>query len=171
MVRTIRRRHRCGDCVPHFDPLDGGVQARVLFLLEAPGPNAVVSGFLSRDNDDETAKNMFDLLAEAGLERRDTVLWNVVPWYIGDGNRIRGAGTSDFALARRDLSRLLKLLRRLRVIVLVGLKAQAAWDLAGLEPHHFIVRTWHPSGQVLNRWPERRRVIVGAFRRARRALR
>jgi hypothetical protein len=48
--------------VPDFDPLDGGVNAQVLFLLEKPGPMAAEdgkragSGFISRDNDDGTAE-------------------------------------------------------------------------------------------------------------------
>lgn len=166
-VRRICREQHCTDCVPYFDPLDGGVRARALFLLEAPGRKAVVSGFISRNNDDETAKNMLGLLAGAGIARRDTVLWNVVPWYIGDGRRIRAARNADFALARRHLTRLIELLPRLRVVVLVGLKAQAAWDLVGLEPRQIVVRTWHPSAQVMNRWPERRRAILTKFRQVR----
>ena len=55
------------DHVPHFDPLDGEVEAGCLFLFEAPGPRAVGSGFVSRDNPDETAKNFFFLNREAGL--------------------------------------------------------------------------------------------------------
>lgn len=43
--------------IPFFDPLDGGVNASILFLLEAPGPKAIKSGFVSRDNPDNTAKN------------------------------------------------------------------------------------------------------------------
>ncbi len=73
--------------VPHFDPLDGGINARVLFLLEAPGAKAVASGFVSRNNPDETARNFFDLNMAAGIARRDTVCWNVVPWYIGTGTK------------------------------------------------------------------------------------
>ena len=40
--------------IPHFDPLDGGSNAQVLFLMEAPGPKASASGFVSRNNPDET---------------------------------------------------------------------------------------------------------------------
>src|ERR1700683_3159077 len=55
------RTEREGDRVPNFDPLDGGIRAKCLFLLEAPGPKAVASGFVSRNNPDETAKNWFEL--------------------------------------------------------------------------------------------------------------
>src|SRR5579872_4039607 len=52
--------------VPNFDPLDAGVDARVLFLFEKPGPKTAKdgrrkgSGFISRDNDDGTAAAIFD---------------------------------------------------------------------------------------------------------------
>ena len=45
--------------VPFFDTFDGGVNAKVLFLLEKPGPKSSTSGgsgFISRDNNDETAR-------------------------------------------------------------------------------------------------------------------
>src|SRR5580700_5316391 len=51
--------------VPDFDPLDGGIHARVLFLFEKPGPmtaaggNRTGSGFISRNNDDATADAAF----------------------------------------------------------------------------------------------------------------
>jgi uracil-DNA glycosylase len=89
-VRGVRAR-RPDDRVPYFDPLDGGTRADALFLLEAPGPKVVESGFVSRDNPDPTARNVRAFLIEAGIERRRVALWNVVPSYIGTGERIRPA--------------------------------------------------------------------------------
>src|SRR5262245_27552976 len=63
--------------IPYFDPLDGGTYAECLFLLEAPGPKAVTSGFVSRNNPDETAKNFFLLNRELAIERTRTVAWNI----------------------------------------------------------------------------------------------
>lgn len=60
LARFVERtRHAKGAAygIPDFDPLDGGTAAHVLFLLEAPGPKAVISGFVSRNNPDETARN------------------------------------------------------------------------------------------------------------------
>ena len=42
-----------GRPVPHFDPADGGVDARLLLLLETPGPGPERTRFVSRDNQDE----------------------------------------------------------------------------------------------------------------------
>lgn len=70
--------------VPYFDPTEAGVKARILALLEAPGPRCAPpagSGFVSADNNDQTAKNMWGLLRDAGIDRgHDYVCWNVVPW-------------------------------------------------------------------------------------------
>lgn len=89
------RAERGADRVPDFDPTEAGVRARMLLLLEAPGPKATRerggSGFISPDNDDATAKNMWQLLREAGVDRQvEVVTWNVVPWYVGDDSKIRG---------------------------------------------------------------------------------
>ena len=95
LVARMRAAKGAGYRIPDIDPLDGGAHAEVLFLLEAPGPKAVASGFISRNNPDETAKNFFLLNAEAGIDRRRTVIWNVVPWYIGSGTKIRPAKRDD----------------------------------------------------------------------------
>src|SRR5688572_18636479 len=71
---------------PFFDPSDGGVYASMLFLFEKPGPMTVEkgrpgragSGFISRDNDDQTAEATFRFMLESGVDRRSTVIWNTV---------------------------------------------------------------------------------------------
>src|SRR5437868_1810926 len=67
-VERLRARHGGGDSVPWFDPTEAGVNARILALLEAPGPKATGtegprpkskgSGFISCDNDDPTADHV-----------------------------------------------------------------------------------------------------------------
>lgn len=57
---------------PWFDPDRGGTSARVLFLLEKPGRRATSargSGFISADNNDDTAATFFRLRDEASLPR------------------------------------------------------------------------------------------------------
>src|SRR6266699_3855017 len=66
-VEALRDEIRQGSNIAYFDPWDGGVDAEILYLLEAPGPQAVVSGFISRNNPDESAKNFFELNAEAKI--------------------------------------------------------------------------------------------------------
>jgi len=155
-VQSLRAGVSDGE-VPDFDPLDGGAGAECLFLMQAPGRRAVETGFVSRNNPDETAKNWHELNESAGIDRRRTLTWNIVPWYIGGETRIRPVTADDIQRALPHLRRLLMLLPNLRIVVLVGRKAERAEssirDWAGqLE----IFRTPHPSPRFVNRTPQNR---------------
>jgi uracil-DNA glycosylase len=113
---------------------------------------------------------MCELLAQAGISRRDTLLWNVVPWYVGQVHRIAPASDADVREGCRWLARLLVLLTRLNVVVLVGKAAQAARP-ALAESKLEIVETCHPSNRVFNRWPERRAITLHQFERVAKILR
>ncbi len=159
LVQAIRSETGLG--VPNFDPADGGVGARLLFLLEAPGKKAVGSGFVSRNNPDETAKNFFELNHAAGIPRQDTVIWNIVPWYLGSGTKIRPARVSDIAAASPYLARLLAELPKLEIVVLVGRKAQKAKDeVSKLLPLVRVVTMPHPSPLYVNRLKGNRAQIL-----------
>lgn len=141
--------------LPMFDPCDGGVHARVLILLEAPGPKAVGSKFISRNNPDRTADNINRLLQVAEIPRKDTILWNIVPWYIGDGRKIRPAIKEDVSLALPFLKKLIELLTNLDFIVLMGIPAQSAiLDIKKISSKP-IFCVAHPSPKVSNIYPEK----------------
>lgn len=164
-VEALRTGNTTYD-IPYFDPWDGGIEAEVLFLFEAPGPQAKGSGFISRNNPDETAKNFFEFNKDL-ISRKRTVSWNIVPWYIGnnDGSKIRPANSNDIATGIQPLMTLLKLLPKLRAIVLFGKKAQQGENLiAGLRPKIKLFKSPHPSPQVVNRSPEKKLIIVGVLR-------
>lgn len=164
---VARLRAQMGETyqIPDFDPFDGGVKAECMFLLEAPGPKAVLSGFISRNNPDETAKNFFDLNKAVGLDRRRTITWNVVPWYIGTGIKIREANINDIQAALPSLKELLGCLSALKIIVLVGQKAAFAEPLiAQLNPALRLFRCHHPSPQFVNRAPDNRSLIQAQLR-------
>lgn len=151
--------------VPDFDPWDGGVEAECLFVLEAPGRRAVDSGFVSRNNPDESARNWFELNAAAGLPRGRTAVWNIVPWYIGAGGRIRPATARDVASGLPHLRRLLALLPRLRAVALVGGKAQRAEPaVRAAAPHLRVFHMPHPSPMFVNRAPGNRARILAPLR-------
>jgi hypothetical protein len=138
--------------IPDFDPLDGGSNAQVLFLFEAPGPKAVASGFISRNNPDETAKNFFLFNVEAGIDRRRTVTWNAVPWYIGSGTKIRPAKRKDVREADEWLKALLDALHQLRIVVFVGQKALHAQGVVqNCRPDVEVMTMPHPSPMFINR--------------------
>jgi hypothetical protein len=156
------RAERGSDRVPDFDPTEAGVLAPVLLLLEAPGGKATRerggSGFVSPDNDDATAENMWRLLREAGIERsRDVVTWNIVPWYLGSDTKIRQAAQRDLDEARPHLIELLGLLPSLVVAVLIGKRAAYGWRyLRATLP---TIEVPHPSPRNLNSRPWSRAAI------------
>ena len=125
--------------VPDFDPLDGGTRARLLLLLEKPGPG-LHSGFVSRDNDTRTAAAIRAGMAQAGVPRSGTVIWNIVPWWNGT-IAVRGADLRDGVAALGDL---LRLLPELRGVVLAGRSAQRAGALLGGTGLHLFPCV-HPS--------------------------
>lgn len=124
------QRSASGHWLPFFDPLDGGVLARVLLLLESPGPVVSRTRFVSMDNPDGTAENLRCLLHLSGLRRREVAMWNVVPWQMSE-NGVVTPRPGQYAEAASLTRHLLSLLADLRVVVLVGRHAERAWPLVG----------------------------------------
>lgn len=161
--------------VPFFDPGDAGIGARVLFLLEAPGPMTNVgnrrpgSGFISVDNNDRTAENLWTHRKQAGLDESVALLWNIVPWYIGvEGKETRKPNRHELKDGAAGLRELLGMLPNLRVIITCGRFAQKGWKkhLADLQERCTVIETWHPSPLALNR-PSRHAEFQNALQRAR----
>lgn len=163
---AARLRLRPGTEVPDFDPLDGGIAASVLFLLEKPGPTAAAarakrtgSGFVSRDNDTPTAEAIHRFMLVAGLPRQETVIWNMVPWWNGTV-AITGRERTDGAV---ELAHPMALLPRVHTAVLAGRTAARARPLlGGLR----LLESAHPSPNVRagyrSKWDE----IPAVWRRA-----
>ncbi len=164
-------RKRPGVEVPDFDPLDGGVDARLLFLFEKPGPMTAAdgarrgsrkgSGFISWDNDDPTAENTFLFMREAGIPRKLTVTWNVIPWWNGTTE----VTPAELREGAEETRRLAGLLPRLRAVVFVGAKASRA------RPHLedtglVFFSSCHPSPVVRATRPDRWRAIPSDWARA-----
>jgi uracil-DNA glycosylase len=126
----------------------------------------VKSGSVSRDNPDQTAKAFNKLLAEAGIAPAQTLIWNVVPWYIGNAEltKIRPARVADLREAEEHLVELLGLLPVLSAVVLVGRKAQHASVRALIEREVGcridVFECYHPSPLVLNGRPHNRQKIL-----------
>ena len=142
-------RARFGE-VPDPDPLDGGTDARLLLLLETPGPAIRGSGIVSRDNPTGTGRNLRVMLDGAGLRRADTLIWNVVPWIIHDeGARNRAPTRAEIRSGLGTISPLLDCLPHLQVVVLAGKAAGAAEPaLRAARPSLPILRMHHPSPTI-----------------------
>ena len=153
-------RERSAVEVPDFDPLDGGIDARILLLLEKPGPMTALngkhtgSGFISRDNDDPTAEAIFKFMVEAGIPRKMTVIWNVIAWW----NGTRKISNPELKEGVNCVLELISLLPKLRAVVMVGARAATAKPVlktTGLE----LFSSDHPGPMVRARWPDRWKAI------------
>ncbi|MFJ5831458.1 uracil-DNA glycosylase [Streptomyces sp. NPDC093089] len=176
-VEKLRGRLGEGESVPWFDPASGGVEARSLFLLEAPGRKAMGaeaalrrtgSGIISVDNDDPTAQNCWNLRNEAGLRYELSLHWNVVPWYLGTADRIAAPGKTEIQRAAPFLHEVISMLPALEVVVPMGRKAQAGWAAyqEAHAPEVHTLPTWHPSPRVFASRPTARQEILDVLRQA-----
>lgn len=156
------------DEFPDFDPLGGGVHSDILFVLEKPGPRTSFegggSGFISVDNDDETAEASRYFLSEVGIRRGRACHWNIIPAWNGKIQYV----AKDWRLGMPVLLDLVALLPMLKVVVLVGNTAQNAEDALrarGLA----VFKSAHPSLKVQNIFPEKWVAISEQWRLAREA--
>ncbi|MBY4638689.1 hypothetical protein K6L44_01465 [Gluconacetobacter entanii] len=81
--------------MPYFDPLDGGVHASMLVLLERPARHPMRPRFVSRDNPGPAQQNLKRFLLEANVPRKMTVLWNLIPWLPPDDHPVSSVRRAD----------------------------------------------------------------------------
>ncbi|MGH9645725.1 MAG: uracil-DNA glycosylase [Bryobacteraceae bacterium] len=156
--------------VPEFDPLDGGIDARVLFLFEKPGPMTADgsafsgrsgSGFISRNNDDPSAEATIGFMQKAGIRRKLTVAWNIIPWWNGT-RKVTASELEDGVACVREL---ISMLPKLSAVMMVGQKASRArpyLETTGLA----LFTSDHPSPLVRAKFPERWNAIPSEWAKA-----
>lgn len=170
-VRKLRNRLGPSAIVPWFDPEDGGCEAQILWLLEAPGPKATRerggSGFISCNNDDGTAQNTWETREKAGVSRKLVVHWNVIPYYIGSDTKIRAYNPIDIASVGPLILELIGLLPCLKVVILGGEAARKVWqDFSPRNMNLHVIECPHPSPTNLNTRPGNRDRVIAAWRAA-----
>ncbi len=169
-VKDMREKTGHGENVPYFDPLDGGVEARCLFLFEAAGGKAVESGFASRNNNDASAEAFFRINKEVGFDRTLTASWNIVPWALRETGKNRKPTPDEVRKGLDHLTALLGLLRALEVVVLCGDFARRATPFLYTHyPEMCVLHAPHPSPQSLNQ-PGKRDYLRAAIAKAARRV-
>lgn len=156
-----------------FDPLDGGVDARVLFLFEKPGPMTAEkggrkrpgSGFISRNNDDPSAEATFKFMQQAGISRKLTISWNLIPWW----NETRKVTPQEMRDGAEALKELIRLLPRLCAVVMVGQKALRARPYLQTMCKE-LFSSAHPSPLVRAKSPDRWKAIPTEWAKVLRVL-
>lgn len=149
-IRALAERIRRATSrpVPEPDPLDGGAEARLLLLLETPGPRLSQEGaIVSRDKPGGNGANLRRFLGTAGIARQDTLIWNAVPWIIhAPGAPNRAPRKAELRAGLEWLPPLLELLSELRIAVLAGRFAAAAEPvLRKARPGVPVLTMPHPS--------------------------
>ena len=155
--------------VPEFDPMDGGTTARLLFLMEKPGPmtddlsqtGKTGSGFISRDNDDPTAEAIFNFMQQAGIAREETVLWNIIPWWNGS----RNITPTEVNTGLLQLDGLVDLLPEVTTVIAVGRRAARAKAVVEMRSRAFYCSA-HPSPINRAARPKVWRAIPGIWAKA-----
>jgi hypothetical protein len=169
LAAEIRAAH---GFAPDADPLDGGAYARLLILLETPGPRVFRSGFVSRDNPTGTAANLFRALRRAGIPREDTLIWNAIPFVIHEPGALnRSPRRAEVRAGLAWLPPLLERLPRLACVVMAGRSAEAAREtLSNLRSGLLLLAMPHPSPTYVCTSPTVMRRIDGALEEARGVL-
>lgn len=161
-----RLRKRFPDrIVPWFDPMDGGAEAQVLYVLEKPSRGSVMTAegptFVGIDNPTSGSRRMKALMAEAGVPRKAMLVWNAVPWWNGKA-AVTAAELREGSEAFKEL---LALLPDLRAVCLVGRKAEAVWERSGGAAVPAFTSA-HYSANVRAAFPNRWMAIPGIWREA-----
>lgn len=164
-VRSIRDRGVLSPAsaatIPWFDPHSAGTAARVLLLLQDPSRTASSTRFISPDNNDATARYTTEACAEAGLTRGARLHWNVFPWWVNapGGSKMKAGLPPDptrppesWRSAREKAAKLtgelIELLPELRVVLVLGMQAQAGFtavEASGLRLPSGVVKIPGPS--------------------------
>lgn len=156
------------DFVPDFEYENGGDDAEILFLFEKPGPMTDPrnrrkgkggSGKISQHNPDLTAAATKEFLNRAGINPKNVILWNVVSSWNGT---IR-VNPEEIHRAIDDVNSLLKILKNLKTVILVGLRAQKLSKYLNLEGYN-VGASLHPSPRNRARFPDRWRQIPMVWR-------
>ncbi len=97
------------------------------------------SGLLSLENNDRTARNCREAYDRHGVDWRDVIHWNVVPFPVA-GVKNGGSTVAERARAVPWTREVVGLLKELEVVLLLGGAARDGWKRAALDlPNVYVV--------------------------------
>ena len=140
--------------VPYVDPDQGGINARMLVLLDNPSTKAesgTGSGLLSLDNNDRTARNCREAYERHGVSHADVVHWNVVPFPVA-GIKNGGSTPAERTRSVQWTKALVELCPRIEIVLLLGAAARDGWARSGIDRDLYVVpgKIPHCSARGLN---------------------
>lgn len=152
-VDKLQLQHRVN--IPYVAPTYGGVDARLLTLMQDPGPktnraNTDGSGMICLENVDLSAARQKYYLDGSGIHDSELVSWNAYPWPKPHPQTAQ----SDLEAAEA-LRGFLRLIPNLEVVILNGKVAKRIWGvLKKIDPACVagvaIYPTFHTSERAVN---------------------
>lgn len=143
-VDKLRSERRVS--IPYVAPTYGGVDARLLTLMQDPGPktdlaNADGSGMICLENVDLSAARQKFFLDEAGIRISEIVSWNAYPW-----PKPHPQTTRSDREAAEALHGFLMLTPHIQVVILNGTVAKRIWRvLKEIDPARVANISCHPT--------------------------
>ena len=146
ILTIFREAKSCGRCygdvplhVPVPDEKNGGIGAKILFLVERPGRVGTgMSGKISFENEDPTARLFRDLFFGIGIDRKDIFITNAVMCHpITIGYKDTPAATKEIKNCLYFLERQIRVIGP-QLIVTLGTKPLKA--IKYLYPHRTRLR-------------------------------
>ncbi len=157
--------------LPLAAPWHGGIHARALIVLNDAGEPRDETTFMCIRNPDRAADRQRHLMTEFDIDPADFCHWNGYPWpRVGPKRDLTPEQALEGGLA---LLAAMGLMADLRMLLLLGKKAQAAADTVLVQIHSgfpglHVVRSLHPLGakRTVDR-EEQKRVWAGISDRLR----
>lgn len=131
LVQDLRaeKSSESGASVQFTAPLHGGTDATILCLMPAPEaahrPDAGTD-MLSTEDDNPLAEALSVLLAEAGIDSKEVIVWNAHPWYRAEDETGR-LNAAQMTAGLDPMARLLRLVPTLRAVILMGKGPEDFW--------------------------------------------
>jgi len=150
-MQNVLEKIRSGSALwtPDFEPGNGNAQARILFLMQDPGPRVPETGVVSQHNPDPTARNFKRLLDDNVISYRNIALWNVYPYF--RSNQRLAPTASQIEGAFPQLQLLVEHMPNLKHIVCLGRSAQRISKmLRQAYPELEIHDAFHTSQRAMN---------------------
>lgn len=168
-VESLRSRLPLGSEVPWFDPADGGVGARLLWLGDEPEQADLYTsggtGFVSIDGPSHRSQNLRAAAVVAGIDRAALAVWNVQPCNLRELRRAGGGKGVDIPTVEL-LQELLGLLPDLQVVVVAG---RTPWEVFSRLAGHtsvLVLSTAEVRDGSLDGRPRERAALESVWREA-----
>ncbi|EFJ1749927.1 uracil-DNA glycosylase [Escherichia coli] len=154
LTRWVQSYKKNGTDMPWFDPADGGINARILILLQSPAKSELSPRFVSQDNPGPSQQNLNRFLKQAKIKRQNIIIWNAIPWLMPTNTKIIPT-RENINKGLNIIKSLMPLLKNVRVILLAGSVASKTRIFFEKEyPHIVLLNMPHPSPLSLCRSPD-----------------